>query len=73
MYFRFNIPEIRDIGLSEVNEATLDRISTSTKAYFDVGSARRTMLEPVVQLLCEGVKGTAPIHDITLGNIRTLQ
>jgi hypothetical protein len=77
VYFRFNIPEIGDIGLSEVDEATLDRISASTKAYFDVGSAGHTMLGPVVKLLCEGVEGsvtgTVPIHGITLGKIRTLQ
>jgi hypothetical protein len=73
VYFRFNIPEIGDIGLSEVDKATLDRISASTKAYFDVGSAGHTMLRPMVKLLCEGVEGTAPMHDITVGKIRTLQ
>jgi len=73
VYFRFNIPEIGDIGLSEVDGATLDRISASTKAHFDVGSAGHAMLGPVVRLLCEGVGGAAPMHDITLGKIRTLQ
>jgi hypothetical protein len=72
VYFRFNIPEIGDIGLSEVNKATLDRISASTKAHFDVGSVGHTLLEPVVTLLCEGVQGAALMHSITLGNIRTL-
>jgi hypothetical protein len=61
------------IGLSEVDEPTLDRISASTKAYFDVGSAGHTMLEPIVKLLCGGAKGTVPMHGITLGKIRTFQ
>ena len=73
VYFRFNIPEIGDIGLSEVDQPMLDRISASTKAYFDRGSAGHAMLGPVVTLLCAGVEGAAPMHDITLGKIRTLQ
>jgi hypothetical protein len=43
VYFRINIPEIGDIGLSEVDKATLDRVSASTKAYFDVGSPGHAM------------------------------
>ncbi|KFZ24198.1 hypothetical protein V502_01323, partial [Pseudogymnoascus sp. VKM F-4520 (FW-2644)] len=70
VYFRFNIPEIGDIGLSEVDKSTLDRISASTKAYFDVGSAGHVMLGPVVNLLCEGARGAVPSHGITLGKIR---
>jgi len=73
VYFRFNIPEIGDIGLSEVDDSTLDRITASTKVYFDPGHPGHTMLKPVVDLLCNGSAGAMPIHGITLGKIRTLQ
>ncbi|RDW59053.1 hypothetical protein BP5796_11977 [Coleophoma crateriformis] len=70
VYFRFNIPEIGDTGLSEVDDSILDRITASTNAFFNVGSAGHTMLAPVVELLCEAARDNeVPGHGITLGKI----
>ena len=73
IYFRFNVPEIGDIGLSEVEASTLDRITACTTAFFQPGSPGRAKLQPVVDLLCEGRSETVPMHGITLGSIRRLQ
>jgi len=73
VYFRFNVPEIGDIGLSEIDKSMLDRIRASTKAYFGVGYAGHDVLVRVVKLLCESSSGIVPLHGITLGKIRTLK